>query len=204
MEIQVPVTGMAASDDLIMHRFGPKARKMMEDIQAGKARNKKEKRDPKSEFLEAMYVASGNPGEKGCVYGMPAAAFKKCIVSACRFVDGLTMVLCRGALFVISDARESRDGTELVTIKTSKVPHMRTDTVRLPNGSTDLRYRPGFDKWSAVVTVQYNTNVITPGAIINLMTHAGFSVGVGDDRPERQGNNHGRFDVDLKKIEMSA
>jgi hypothetical protein len=71
---------------------------------------------------------------------------------------------------------------------------MVEDNVRLGGKTADLRYRPYFSGWSILLKITHNANVITQEQVVNLLNLAGFSVGIGDWRPEKDGNA-GRFHV---------
>ena len=61
-------------------------------------------------------------------------------------------------------------------------------------GTADIRYRAEFKKWKATLTIRYNAHVISTEQIINLYHVAGFSIGIGDWRPQKEGS-HGMFHV---------
>ena len=82
---------------------------------------------------------------------------------------------------------------EFVTIK-GPPPSMREDVARVGMGTADLRHRGEFDPWSATLTVKFNANVLSAAQVVNLFQTAGFAVGIGDWRPERDGI-YGRFHV---------
>jgi len=67
----------------------------------------------------------------------------------------------------------------------------------LGNGAADIRYRPEFDPWSVDLEIKYNAAVLSAEQIVNLVNLAGFSVGVGDWRPEKSGT-HGTFHIEGK------
>jgi len=71
---------------------------------------------------------------------------------------------------------------------------MREDMVRVGMGVADIRYRPQFDPWAAKVRIAFNAAAISPEQIANLLDIAGFGVGVGEWRPEKDGS-FGRFHV---------
>jgi len=71
---------------------------------------------------------------------------------------------------------------------------MREDMVRVGMGTADLRYRGEFADWSAKLLVRYNANVLSESQILNILNVAGFAVGVGEWRPERDGMS-GMFHV---------
>jgi len=81
-------------------------------------------------------------------------------------------------------------------------PTMREDMVRVGMGTADIRYRGEFRNWWTTIDIKYNANVLSAEQILNLMQTAGFAVGVGEWRPERDGQ-YGRFHV-ATAAEMKA
>jgi hypothetical protein len=71
---------------------------------------------------------------------------------------------------------------------------MREDCVKIAMGTTDLRYRPEFKKWGMRLVVSFNARAISLDQIINLINLGGYAVGLGEHRPERDGDK-GRFEV---------
>lgn len=193
----IPIIGVTP---LIVHKFSEKAKKQIEDKQQKKAKGAKEARDPNAEFLAALYTmpGSGEPGSPTAEYGIPAAGFKNAARSACRYVDGMAMTFARGAFHVLEDAGG------LVRIDYDEM-RMREDTVRLcgPGGVLDLRYRPEFTGWRCVVQVRYNAAAISPEQIVNLFNVAGFSVGLCEWRPEKNGS-YGMFEVQVSGDDASG
>jgi len=66
--------------------------------------------------------------------------------------------------------------------------------VRLNGKTADIRHRGEFKEWSADLEVQYNEDWISAEQIANLISLAGFSVGVGEWRPEKNGQ-YGTFEI---------
>lgn len=162
---------------IIFHRFSDKARKMIEDKQAKKASsNVRPKRDPKGEADDAMYWTSDKKA------GFPALSFKHSIINAARNIDGLPMTILWGNIFVIADDKS----TGMVYIKNKKLD-LRTDMVRVGRGAADVRYRNQALDWSSVLTIEYNADVLSAEQVVNLVAHAGKSVGGGDWRPQKKG-----------------
>jgi hypothetical protein len=166
---------------LVCHRFSEKARKMILDKQMKVARKGKEAKNPEEDFRASLYPI---PGKKG-KYGFPSSAFKKAAIAAGSFTEDVTKVLIRGAFHVLGD---------LVEIEGSE-PVMREDMVRLNGMTADIRHRAEFPSWSCVLTILYNPAVISPSQIVNLFNLAGFSVGVGENRPGKTGDTWGLFSV---------
>ena len=76
---------------------------------------------------------------------------------------------------------------DLVEIKSEQHPQMRMDMVRIGMGTADVRFRPEFRDWSADVPIRFNEAVISVEQIVNLFNLAGFGVGIGEWRPEKDG-----------------
>lgn len=166
---------------LIVHAWSAKAKKEMLDKQMKKAKTAKDAKDPQRDYEEAFYrLPDGKPG-------FPTIAFKQAAVSAGgRFSDGLKMTELRGAFFI--------DG-ELAEIKGK--PTMREDMVRVGMGTADIRYRPEFKAWKVTLPIKYNADKISLEQLVNLFNLAGFGVGVGEWRPEKDGQ-YGMFHVATK------
>lgn len=163
---------LVGTSSLICHRWSDKAKQMIADVQAKKAKQGREKRDPKAEYEASLYQYDGNG-----TYGFPTIAFKAAAVRAAKQA-GMAMTDARCSFHVDGDLVEI-NGT----------PSMREDMVRVANGAADIRYRGEFIKWSATLRVKYNSAVISVEQIINLFNIAGFGVGVGERRPEKSGSN---------------
>ena len=162
---------------LISHRWSDKAKKEMLDKQMLKVKQAKGAKDPERDYRESLYEHPDGG------YGFPCVAFKAAAVGACRFTDGMKMTEARGAFHIQG---------ELAKIEGE--PSMREDMVRIGMGTADIRYRGEFKEWSTTLEIQYNANAITPEQIVNLFNLAGFGVGVGEWRPEKDGS-YGRFHV---------
>ena len=163
---------------LICHRWSDKAKKMMLDKHMGKASPGKEHKSPEADFMSSLYPMGNGK------YGFPSIAFKCAAVDACTSLGkALTKVAVRQAFHIQG---------ELVEIKGT--PTMREDMVRVGMGTADIRYRAEFREWSCVLTIRYNARALSAEQITNLVETAGFAVGVGEWRPEKNGQN-GLFHV---------
>tara|TARA_R110002020_G_scaffold110945_6_gene256256 strand:+ start:4117 stop:4743 length:627 start_codon:yes stop_codon:yes gene_type:complete len=170
---------------LICHNFSEKARKQIADDQSKSAKKPRGARDPDSEYEASFYHLSDG------TYGFPCSGFKKAAIRASKMVDGISMTDARQMFFVLPD---DRDTTGIDCVRISGTASKRTDVVRLKNGSADLRYRPELLNWSATLRITYDNGLISPDQIASLFYRAGYSVGVGDWRPERDGD-FGRFTI---------
>jgi len=187
LKIETVQVTLVGDTPLIVHRWSEKAKKQMLDKQMKKATAGKEAKDPERDFRESLYVL-----EDGS-YGFPIIGFKAAAVTACTSIGSMTKVAARQAFHV--------DG-EFAVIEGDE-PAMREDMVRIAMGTADIRYRGEFKNWWTTITVKYNGNVMSAEQILNLMQTAGFAVGVGEWRPEKDGQ-YGRFHVasaeEMKRI----
>lgn len=167
---------------MIQHQWSEKALRAMRDKHAGKKTKEREIRDPQQEGVDAMYKTDdGRPG-------IPLLAIKSALIDAAHKDLGIEKTLVRKALFV------QGGGAKMVIPMECKNPIIREDYVRVGQGSTDLRYRPQFDEWSAELLIQYDADLLQPADIVNLINRAGFGIGIGEWRPEKNGE-YGRFQV---------
>jgi hypothetical protein len=164
---------------LICHRFDEKARKMMLDKQQKKASSVKVAKDPEQDYLRSLYVMEDGR------YGFPVTGLKAAMVRAAKAIDGLTMTDARALFFVEADGR-CPTGEQCIAI--SGEPQMREDVVRLNGKTADLRYRGEFTEWSADVTIKYDADMINEESLAALLVRAGLSVGIGEWRPEKNGD----------------
>lgn len=177
---QVKIKGLSP---LIMHRWDEKAKKMMLDKQMKKT-VRKEAKDPEEQYKASIYWINDEQ------VGFPADAFKNAMVRGAKSLD-LTMVDMRTGFFVHGGYSEKED-RELVQIDGDL--SMREDMVRISGGTSDIRYRAQVIDWSATLTISYNETVVSFDQIVNMLEAAGYGVGVGEWRPERNGI-FGRFEV---------
>lgn len=165
---------------LITHQWSEKAKKEMRDKQMGKAKQPKTAKDPDADFRSSLYDHPGGG------YGFPTIGVKAAAVTAAAQVD-MFKTEARAAFHI--------DG-ELVKIQGK--PTMREDMVRVGMGTADLRYRGEFKTWRTTFTLKYNAGLLSAEQIVNLFNVAGFGVGIGEWRPQKNGS-YGRFHVATEK-----
>lgn len=195
---------------LIMHAWSEKAKREMLEAQQGKKKGKK--KDPKNpvvDFINSMYWLTEKPDvspemdeeecEKlfnkaikgGAKFGFPVTAIKQAAISSAYRMGWVKNKMeLRGAFFIDSD----EDGmVEIV----SDTPEMREDMVRIGMGTADIRYRGEFKNWSTELTISYNTNgQHSVDTIVNIINAGGYICGIGEWRPEKDGQN-GMFHVEV-------
>lgn len=185
---RIPLKGVSP---LIMHKWSEKAKQIMLDTQQGK-KAPKEHRNPQTDYEATIYHTENGD------YGFPAIAFKAAMVRAGKLLN-IKMVDAR-QLISISGVPSDDGVYDLAVI--SGEPRMREDMCRVGMG-TDLRYRAEFVDWATIVNVSFYDNLIDLSSIINLLQFAGDSVGIGEWRPEKDGDK-GRFIIDdSREIEVT-
>lgn len=183
-ETKIPITGISP---LIIHAWSEKSMRQISDKQAGVAKNKKhELRNPNEDYEMAKHKSPLG------WEGFPAAGFKAAMIRGAQIV-GMVMKTTQTSFFIKADCEE----TQLVRIKGK--PRMRTDMVRVGMGSSDIRYRPEYPEWSAVLTIEFNAGVLSIDQLYQLVKAAGYGCGVGEMRPEKGKFNFGRFQLANEK-----
>jgi hypothetical protein len=163
----------------IQLRFSEKAiNAMKEKHEAGSQATKKKAksaRDFTEDFKQAQHVSDEGWN------GIPAAAFRNGMISACRLV-GFKMTLAKLSVFILPDGFDKVDGVPLIKIKGKPESHLMH--ARNATGVCDLRVRAKYWPWSAVVRVQYDADQFSATDAANLMTRVGTQVGIGEGRPD--------------------
>jgi hypothetical protein len=178
MDIQKLNIRLVSDAPLICHAWAKKAKQEMLDKQMKKAKPAKDAKNPDQDYKDSLYhLPNGS-------FGFPSIAFKSAAVDACSHVDGITKVEARGAFHIIGDL-----------LKINGEPSPREDMVRIGMGTADLRYRGMFAVWSVDVPLRFNASVLSAEQIIHLFNMAGFGIGIGEWRPQRDGQ-FGLFHVE--------
>ena len=194
-KFQVAALRIKGTAPLVMHAFSEKAVNTMIQTQAaGQQAQSKRKRDPKD--FKAVFEAAKHISRQGWC-GIPASAFRKAMISACRTVN-YKMTLAKLSIFVLADGFDKHSGDPLVKITKGKpVPQFKP--ARNDNGSTDIRCRPMWvDGWEAVVRVKWDADQFSASDIVNLFSRAGQQVGILEGRPDSRnsaGLDWGLFEV---------
>lgn len=193
---------IAGDTPLIMHRWSEKAKRMILEKQMKKTKSSaKEAKNPVEDFIESIYWMGGKPSEyteeafeeacrNGARFGFPVTAIKQATISS-AYRNGITkdMASLRGAFFIAGEE------SELLAEVKGCTPTMREDMVRVGMGVADIRFRGEFANWYMDLQVSYNANgAYTLDQIINLINVGGFSCGIGEWRPEKDGN-YGMYHV---------
>lgn len=174
-------------------RFSEKAMNAMsEKMKAGstsKGKKVRTARDFDDDFIQSMHISEDK------WHGIPAAAFRNAMISACRLV-GFKMTLAKLSVFVVHDGIDSVDGVPL--IKINGTPEPLRMAVRNSTGVADLRVRAKFWPWQSVVKITFDAEQFTQTDIVNLFNRVGQQVGIGEGRPDSKtsaGMGWGTFEI---------
>lgn len=205
---RVPIT-IVGDTPLIVHRWSEKAKKQILDTQMKATKTKgKAIRDPFDDFAQALYWITDKPDDgsgsgeglgkiteemfeeavkNGAKFGFPTNSIKMAgNAAAYRLGWVKNQMQLRGSYFLRSEYGE------LAEIK-GDVPVIREDNVVVGMGSADLRYRPEFRNWHMDLILEYNANGdMTLEQILNCINAGGYACGIGEWRPERDGD-FGRY-----------
>ena len=201
IEIKRVTIRIVGETPLSMQAWREKAKRMMLEAQVGIAKGKKkEAKNPVDDFIRSMYWLTPMPEDgtmesfeeaiaNGARFGFPVTAFKQAAISAAyRMGWAKDKMSMRGAFFIDSDENG------MIEIN-SDTPEMREDMVKVGMGTADIRYRGEFKNWYADLTISYNANgQYSLENIVNIINAGGYVCGVGEWRPERDGQN-GMFHV---------
>lgn len=201
IELETVTLKIVGDTPLIMHAWSEKAKREMLEKQMKATKTKsRDAKNPVEDFIRSMYWLTPMPTEMtedgfnkaivaGARFGFPVTAFKQAAISASyRLGWSKDKMSLRGVFFIDGDENQ------MLEIK-SDPPIMREDMVKVGMGTADIRYRGEFRNWSTDMKITYNKNgQYSLEQIINIINAGGFCCGVGEWRPERDGQN-GTFHV---------
>lgn len=151
----------------------------------------------------------------GARFGFPLTGLKQAAISAAyRMGWSKDKMSLKGSFFIKPDAdgyyagdlvvSDDRKSIEIVPNAFHMEPmieihaesvSMREDTVKVGMGAADLRYRGMFTNWWAEFTLSFNENGDkTLDEILTIINAGGYVCGIGEWRPERDGQ-YGMFHV---------
>lgn len=186
LEIAVAKFHIVGITPLVVHAMSEKARKILSRIDISKVGRKKEARVPEQEMEACRRFVMVGKDKRDAI---PPVAFKKAMVSACTYLDGMTKVAARGAFQV-------NPGEDLIPLILEAPPKMREDICRIGIDTPDVRWRPEYSPWSCDITVRYVKSFLNGSDIYNLLNWAGEVNGIGENRPQK-GGDWGMFKVEL-------
>lgn len=160
-------------------KFAAKARQaMMSKHAAGSTAKKGTKREARD--FDADFVGAQHRASEGWV-GIPCSALRNACIDACRMV-GFQMTRAKMSIFVKPDGFDADDGTPLIRLVAGE-PERTEMATRNATGVADIRIRPMWREWGALVRLEYDADQFTAEDVSNLLHRAGLQVGIGEGRP---------------------
>jgi hypothetical protein len=203
VEVAITIKGKTP---LIVHRWSEKAKREMLEKQMGVAKKRKhEIKVPTNDFIGSLNWLTPAPelGEndeeamknfeaaikKGARFGFHIGGIKQSFITgAYRSGMDVKQTELRGSFFLRGATPYAT--TDFAEIVTPNPPIMRTDMVTVGGMSkaADIRFRGQFDEWEIPLIMQYNKNgKYSLEQLLNIVNAGGFAVGIGEWRPEKDG-----------------
>jgi len=189
IEIRVVPFVLIGTSPLIVNCFSTKTQKQIADQQSGvEPRQKlgskgKPPRIPKEEF-EAARIRDAKGRD-----AFPCRYIKAALVTAAGMPGFVTsMKVTRQSVFVQGE----------YSLIEGPAPIMGQDMVRRGRWGAKqpmAAYRPYFMEWKLKIKIEFEPLIITHAWLVYLVRRAGLSVGLGEWRPEKNGE-YGRFRVE--------
>lgn len=192
--LEVKIIGTAP---LMINKFSAKAREAMMEKQAAGSVAKKGKQRAAKDFSAVLHEARHISSEGWD--GIHAGSFRNAMISACRLVN-FKMTLAKLSIFIIADGYAKDDGSPLIRIIGGE-PERTDMAVRNATGVLDVRTRPMWREWSAVLRIRYDAEQFTATDVMNLLARAGAQCGIGEGRPDSKqsaGIGFGTFEVETR------
>ena len=218
IDIKAPEFGITeitivGTTPLIVHSWSHKAKQEILDKQRGKKTGAKhEVKIPVNDFKNSLYWLTEMPEDgstdeeaaenvnaaiaAGAKFGFPCNGIKAAIISAAyRAGLDVKMTELRGTFFI--EGATDASTIDLAEIVSPNPPEMREDPVRVGgmSKSADMRYRAVFDEWEIPLMFKYLKNAkYTLQQLLNMIPYGGFMTGIGEWRPEKDGQ-FGMFEL---------
>ncbi len=176
---QVATVLIRGTAPYLQNRFANyKQAEMVEKQKAGSSMARTRKAKPPKDF-EKGYRGSMHISQEGW-HGIPCTSLRNAMIDACRLTE-IDMIRAKMCIRIIADGLNVENLTPLIKIKGQ--PRMHLDRVKIGMNQTDIIPRAIFENWEAKVTVQWDADVFTAQDIVNLLSRAGWQVGIGAGRP---------------------
>jgi hypothetical protein len=113
--------------------------------------------------------------------GFPAGAFKKAVMDACKAFDKDTRTAVAAGFHVIGEP-----GSNMIRISGGKSdPSMEEYEFTFKRPKREVsRALPVFNKWQAVLAVQFMPKMVPAKRLEEFLNLAGAEIGIGHDRPD--------------------
>lgn len=184
---------IVGTSPLICHAWSKKAKDEMLQKQVKALKAAKPARDPEQEFIDSLYEM-GEPGEG--VFGIPAIAIKKALLSVAHKDKGIPATLVKRSLWISAKYVSTRPAMAAAICDMPLLrlwgadPVMREDAVKIGSGlrkTAMLAYRAQFWPWAVRVNGRINASVLNTDILSFLIEEAGAATGICDWRNEKDG-----------------
>ena len=142
------------------------------------------KHNPLREYRDSCYLFR-NPAHPTAI-GMLATAFKSALRNAALDVPGATKSQIGRLTYVRGDM-----------VNLWGVPQISTMIVKQAgiDRTPDVRIRAILPRWATTIEIEYVVPMLKPKTVLNLLSAAGITQGVGDGRPEKGKLSYGQFRI---------
>mgnify|MGYP000919549025 CR=1 FL=1 len=185
---------------LIVHNFSRKLREQILAKHMGEASEGREKKDPIANFHAAKYISSEG------WEGIPASGLKAGIVQGFMKGAGAFKSDAKGGIRVHADDTVTnlvrliypQEPPEVAAIphfpnETGRAPRCREDVVRNDSGVVDIRHRPEYWPWAAVLRIEFMPTVCSERQLLQAIAVSGFKVGQCEWRPSSKESLSGSY-----------
>jgi len=205
INIDIVELTIVGTTPLIVHAWSHKAKQEMLDKQRGKKTGAKhEFKVPYNDLIASLYWLTKQP-ELGKNDEEAEHNYFEAIANGARFgfpVNGIKQSIITGAYRAGLDVKQTElrgtffleGATETSTIDIAEIvgpaPVIREDMVKVGGMSktADIRYRGEFKEWEIPLRLKYNREgKYSLEQILNCINFGGFCCGIGEWRPERNG-----------------
>ena len=166
--------------DLFADKAPNHVARIVELAKAGAFETKKMAVIPIAEFRASPYILPDGP----TMIGLMSSAFKGAMGTAALDLPGATKAKIGRLVYVEGD---------YVSIFGTPQLHMSIVRSADMNKTPDVRTRAILPEWACRVAISFVEPVIKQPAVVNLLSAAGITAGVGDWRPEKGKGAFGRF-----------
>lgn len=140
-------------------------------------------KDPEVQFQQSLYPKINGK------YAFPASAIKKAVIAAAKtYCTSINKNQVTGSFYINQD---------WLLIEGDEPRHFKHIVLVPPRTGSPVEHtRAEFPHWKMKIPLEYDENgPIGLEILVNLISSAGFHIGIGVWRPEKQGGPHGRFRV---------
>ena len=185
VEQETILLNILGTSPLICNRMSEKARRellMPSGRKTMAERSSSMKHDPIAEFRASPYILPDGP----TLLGIMSSAFKGAMGTAALDLPGATKSKI-GRLVYVENDYVSIFGVPKLFMAITRSADM--------NKTPDVRTRAIVPEWACRIAISFVSPIIKRTAVINLLSAAGITAGVGDWRPEKGKGAFGRFKI---------